>query len=63
MNSILTFVSSYCPNETNDDRLIFKNYFNLLVDQRARNLIKAGREVIVVGDLASAPSRAHVPSD
>lgn len=41
----------YCPNETNDDRLVFKNYFNSLVDRRVRNLIKAGRHVIVVGDL------------
>lgn len=42
---------SYCPNETNDQRLVFKNEFNAMVDRRVRNLIAKGREVIVVGDL------------
>lgn len=46
----------YCPNETNSDRLVFKNNFNTLVDRRVRNLIKLGREVIVVGDLVSPVS-------
>lgn len=41
----------YCPALTNEDRLPFKNDFNAMVDRRVRNLIKAGREVIVVGDL------------
>lgn len=48
----------YCPNETNDERLVFKNYFNALVDRRVRNLIKSGREVIVVGDLVSTKKLA-----
>lgn len=30
---------------------MFKNDFNTMVDRRVRNLIKEGREVIVVGDL------------
>lgn len=42
---------SYCPNETNSDRLEFKLNFNKMVDRRVRGLIRAGRQVIVVGDL------------
>ncbi|KAK4701301.1 AP endonuclease 2, partial [Phenoliferia sp. Uapishka_3] len=48
---MFVIINLYCPNETNDDRLVFKNYFNAMVDARVRSLIKAGREVIVVGDL------------
>ena len=44
-------ICSYLPNLTNAERLVFKNQFNTMVDRRVRNLIKAGREVIVVGDL------------
>ncbi|BGP28557.1 Class II abasic (AP) endonuclease [Rhodotorula toruloides] len=48
---MFVLINLYCPNETNSDRLVFKNNFNTLVDRRVRNLIKLGREVIVVGDL------------
>ncbi|GAA6035991.1 hypothetical protein JCM8097_005203 [Rhodosporidiobolus ruineniae] len=48
---MFVIINLYCPNETNSDRLVFKNHFNKMVDQRVRGLIKAGREVIVVGDL------------
>ncbi|KAK4050483.1 Class II abasic (AP) endonuclease [Microbotryomycetes sp. JL221] len=41
----------YCPNETNEERLIFKNYYDNMLDARVRNLIAAGREVIVTGDI------------
>ena len=55
---------SYCPNETNDERLIFKNYFNQMVDKRVRGLIRAGREVMVVGDLVRYLLRLRaMPSD
>jgi len=50
----------YCPNETNEERLIFKNSFNAMVDRRVRGLIKQGREVIVVGDLVSSKFAIHV---
>ncbi|GAA5972632.1 hypothetical protein JCM11641_002946 [Rhodosporidiobolus odoratus] len=48
---MFVLINLYCPNETNSDRLVFKNNFNTMVDKRVRGLIKAGREVIVVGDL------------
>ncbi|KAM0755519.1 DNase I-like protein [Meredithblackwellia eburnea MCA 4105] len=48
---LFVLINLYCPNETNDERLVFKNNFNRMVDRRVRNLIKLGREVIVVGDL------------
>ncbi|GAA6023706.1 hypothetical protein JCM11491_005280 [Sporobolomyces phaffii] len=48
---LFVLINLYCPNETNEQRLAFKNEFNLMVDRRVRNLIKEGREVIVVGDL------------
>ncbi|BGP12455.1 hypothetical protein JCM10213_006979 [Rhodosporidiobolus nylandii] len=48
---LFVLINLYCPNETNEDRLVFKNNFNTLVDRRVRGLIKAGRQVIVVGDL------------
>ncbi|GAA5856268.1 hypothetical protein JCM8547_000845 [Rhodosporidiobolus lusitaniae] len=48
---MFVLINLYCPNETNSDRLIFKNNFNTMVDKRVRGLIEAGREVIVVGDL------------
>ncbi|KAK4055302.1 Class II abasic (AP) endonuclease [Microbotryomycetes sp. JL201] len=41
----------YCPNETNEERLIFKNHYNDMLDKRVRNLIAAGRQVIVTGDI------------
>ncbi|GAA5877263.1 hypothetical protein JCM16303_006220 [Sporobolomyces ruberrimus] len=48
---MFVLINLYCPNETNDQRLVFKNEFNAMVDRRVRNLIAKGREVIVVGDL------------
>lgn len=48
---MFVLINLYCPNESSDVRLVFKNEFNALVDRRVRNLIKEGRQVIVVGDL------------
>ncbi|GAA6055549.1 hypothetical protein JCM3770_006781 [Rhodotorula araucariae] len=48
---MFVLINLYCPNETNSDRLLFKNNFNTMVDRRVRGLVRAGREVIVVGDL------------
>ncbi|KAL8286620.1 hypothetical protein RQP46_004148 [Phenoliferia psychrophenolica] len=48
---LFVLINLYCPNTTNEDRLVFKNNFNAMVDRRVRSLIKAGRQVIVVGDL------------
>lgn len=44
-------INLYCPNETNEERLDFKLAFNALVEARVLNLVKAGREVVVLGDL------------
>ncbi|GAA5828152.1 hypothetical protein JCM11251_002613 [Rhodosporidiobolus azoricus] len=48
---MFVLINLYCPNETNEERLVFKNNFNTMVDKRVRGLIRAGRQVIVVGDL------------
>ncbi|SGY35282.1 BQ5605_C002g01747 [Microbotryum silenes-dioicae] len=48
---MFVLINLYSPNLTNEDRLKFKNDFNVLIDTRVRNLIQLGREVIVVGDL------------
>ncbi|GAA5907946.1 hypothetical protein JCM8208_004005 [Rhodotorula glutinis] len=48
---MFVLINLYCPNETNSDRLEFKLNFNKMVDRRVRGLIRAGRQVIVVGDL------------
>ncbi|GJN92091.1 hypothetical protein Rhopal_005120-T1 [Rhodotorula paludigena] len=48
---LFVLINLYCPNETNSDRLVYKNNFNTMVDRRVRGLIRAGRQVIVVGDL------------
>ncbi|KAG0098989.1 Class II abasic (AP) endonuclease [Podila epicladia] len=46
----------YCPNETDDTRLPFKmDYYNLL-EARVRELIKEGRQVMVLGDMNVVPS-------
>jgi AP endonuclease-2 len=52
---LFVLINLYCPNETNDLRLEFKNAFNLLLESRIRHLIDMGREVIVVGDLNISP--------
>ncbi|KAM0793357.1 hypothetical protein ACM66B_000812 [Microbotryomycetes sp. NB124-2] len=41
----------YCPNETNENRLVFKNHYDDMLDKRVRNLVAAGRQVIVTGDI------------
>lgn len=48
---MFVLINLYSPNLTNEDRQQFKDDFNTLVDARVRNLIKQGRQVIVVGDL------------
>ncbi|KAF9317669.1 Class II abasic (AP) endonuclease [Podila horticola] len=46
----------YCPNETDETRLPFKmDYYNLL-EARVRELIKEGRQVMVLGDMNVIPS-------
>lgn len=44
-------INVYCPNETSDERLPFKYNFHKLLEDRVQQLIREGREVIVLGDL------------
>ncbi|KAH8917545.1 DNase I-like protein, partial [Atractiella rhizophila] len=49
--SLFVLINLYCPNETNDDRLEYKNRYESMLESRVRGLMKAGREVVVVGDM------------
>ncbi|KAF9418238.1 Class II abasic (AP) endonuclease, partial [Podila epigama] len=46
----------YCPNETDETRLPFKMDYYHLLEARVRELIKEGREVIVLGDMNVIPT-------
>ncbi|KAG0250084.1 Class II abasic (AP) endonuclease [Mortierella polycephala] len=46
----------YCPNETDETRLPFKMDYYHLLEARVRELIKEGREVIVMGDMNVVPT-------
>lgn len=48
---LFVLINVYCPNETNEERLDFKLAFNAMLEARILNLIRLGREVIVLGDL------------
>lgn len=58
---LFVLISIYSPNLTNEARGSFKDYFNLLTEARVRALIKAGREVIVAGDLNICSQECVVP--
>ncbi|KAF9355655.1 Class II abasic (AP) endonuclease [Mortierella sp. AD094] len=46
----------YCPNETDETRLPFKMDYYHLLEARVQELIKEGRQVIVVGDMNVIPT-------
>jgi AP endonuclease-2 len=48
---LFVLINTYCPNETSDARLPYKMNYHLLLQSRVDQLIKEGREVIVLGDL------------
>lgn len=50
---MFVLINVYCPCPVADDaqRTKDKNQFNMVLNERARSLIRAGRQVIVVGDL------------
>jgi AP endonuclease 2 len=48
---LFVLINTYCPNETSDARLPYKMNYHLLLQSRVEQLIKEGREVIVLGDL------------
>lgn len=65
---LFVLINVYCPNETSDARLGFKMNYHMLVEERVRQLIEAGREVIVLGDMniCSTPldhCDGHLPSN
>lgn len=44
-------INLYCPATTSEERLPYKMNFHLLLEERVRQLLTEGREVIVVGDI------------
>jgi AP endonuclease-2 len=48
---LFVLINTYCPNETSDARLPYKMNYHLLLQSRVEQLIKEGREVMVLGDL------------
>ncbi|KAG0003098.1 Class II abasic (AP) endonuclease [Entomortierella chlamydospora] len=46
----------YCPNETDETRLPFKMDYYHLLEARVQELIKEGRQVIVMGDMNVVPT-------
>ncbi|KAF9432935.1 Class II abasic (AP) endonuclease [Entomortierella beljakovae] len=46
----------YCPNETDETRLPFKMDYYHLLEERVQQLIKEGKEVIVMGDMNVIPT-------
>jgi len=64
---LFVLINVYCPNESSDERLVFKMNFHLMLQERVRILVEEGREVIVVGDIniCSTPldhGEGHLPS-
>ena len=49
---MFVLINLYCPCPTGEDqRTIYKDQFDMMIDERVRSLIRSGRQVIVVGDL------------
>ncbi|KAI1312985.1 Class II abasic (AP) endonuclease [Mortierella claussenii] len=53
---IFVLFNLYCPNETDETRLPFKMDYYHLLETRVQELIKEGRQVIVVGDMNVVPT-------
>ncbi|KAI0306049.1 Endonuclease/exonuclease/phosphatase [Multifurca ochricompacta] len=65
---LFVLVNLYCPNEGSDMRFSYKMNYHLMLQERVRRLMAAGREVVVVGDLnvCAAPidhCDGHLPSN
>lgn len=56
---LFILINVYCPNETNEDRLPFKLNFLTVLEARVQELVKSGREVMLVGDM----NVVHHPRD
>ncbi|KAI0255677.1 Endonuclease/exonuclease/phosphatase [Lactifluus subvellereus] len=65
---LFVLINLYCPNEGSDPRFPYKMNYHLMLQERVRGLMEAGRHVVVVGDLnvCAAPidhSDGHLPSN
>lgn len=65
---LFVLINLYCPNEGSDARFSYKMNYHLMLQERVRRLIAAGREVVVIGDLnvCAAPidhCDGHLPSN
>ena len=45
---LFVLINLYCPNEGSDARFLYKMTYHLMLQERVRGLIAAGREVVVV---------------
>lgn len=48
---LFVLINVYCPNETSDARTSFKMNYHFLLEERVKQLMRDGREVIVLGDI------------
>jgi AP endonuclease 2 len=48
---LFILINVYCPNESSDERLVFKMNYNTMLQERLRILIEEGRKVIIIGDI------------
>jgi AP endonuclease 2 len=48
---LFVLINTYCPNETSPTRLPYKMNYHLVLQSRVEQLVREGREVIVLGDL------------
>ncbi|EFX04950.1 DNA lyase [Grosmannia clavigera kw1407] len=48
---LFVLINVYCPARRNDDRTDFRDAFLLALDARVRNLVAAGRHVVLCGDM------------
>jgi AP endonuclease 2 len=48
---LFVLINVYCPNETSEARTSFKMNYHLMLEARVRQLVKEGRQVIVLGDM------------
>jgi AP endonuclease 2 len=65
---LFVLINLYCPNEGSDARFPYKMNYHLMLQERVRGLMAAGRDVVVIGDLnvCAAPidhGDGHLPSN
>jgi AP endonuclease-2 len=48
---LFVLINLYCPNEASEERLVFKMNFHIMLQERVRQLMAQGRDVMVVGDI------------